>query len=192
MKKIKVSSDFMNDCKLVNLIYEYGAGYTGKEKWAIITDLSKVDLYIRYANEVKPYKPFVVLSIEQGNAIFDFRRNEDKFKKRNMLHGSAYGYDEGITERIEDEISEPDFISKQELQEYEHKRYQIKMQLIDTALSILTEKQHRYLIERFINGKSARTIAKEEGVSHQVVDRHLIAAIKKFEFVFSDFFKDKK
>ena len=30
---------FAKDCKLINLKYEYN-GYTGDEKWAIITELS--------------------------------------------------------------------------------------------------------------------------------------------------------
>ena len=31
---------FANDCKLINLRYEYH-GYTGTEKWAIVTELAE-------------------------------------------------------------------------------------------------------------------------------------------------------
>lgn len=35
---------FVKDCKLINLKYEYN-GYTGDEKWAIITELSVKELW---------------------------------------------------------------------------------------------------------------------------------------------------
>lgn len=34
---------FANDCKLINLRYEYH-GYTGTEKWAIVTELAEEEL----------------------------------------------------------------------------------------------------------------------------------------------------
>lgn len=63
------------------------------------------------------------------------------------------------------------------------------MKLLDKSLSSLTEKQYKYLIARYVANKSAREIAKEEGVAHQVIDRHLNAAVKKIKKVFSDFFR---
>lgn len=127
--------------------------------------------------------------MEQGKAITEFNQNEDKFRKRGKNNGDAYGYDDDMTERFHPEAIEPDFLVKQELDEYEFQHYQKKMELIEKAVSSLTEKQHKYLVARFVDGKSAREIAKEEGVSHQVIDRHLIAAIKKFEKVFEGFFR---
>lgn len=35
---------FAKDCKLINLKYEYN-GYTGDERWAIITELSVKELW---------------------------------------------------------------------------------------------------------------------------------------------------
>ena len=43
MKKLTVKKQvelFAQDCKLINLQYEY-SGFTGTEKWAIITELSE-------------------------------------------------------------------------------------------------------------------------------------------------------
>lgn len=37
---------FAKDCKLINLKYEY-MGYTGQEKWAIVSELSEQELYIK-------------------------------------------------------------------------------------------------------------------------------------------------
>ena len=40
---------FANDCKLINLRYEYH-GYTGTEKWAIVTELAEEELYAENFN----------------------------------------------------------------------------------------------------------------------------------------------
>ena len=72
---------FAKDCKLINLKYEY-TGYTGQEKWAIVSELSEQELFEKYPNEVKKYIPFVLLSVERGKAIQAYNRNEDKYRKR--------------------------------------------------------------------------------------------------------------
>ena len=41
-----LDEQFKCDCKVINLSYEY-PGYTGEEKWAIITDLTEEELITR-------------------------------------------------------------------------------------------------------------------------------------------------
>lgn len=72
---------FVKDCKLINLKYEYN-GYTGAERWAIITELSVKELWEKYPLVIERYSPFVHLSIAQGEVIDDANRNEDKYAKR--------------------------------------------------------------------------------------------------------------
>lgn len=72
---------FAKDCKLINLKYEY-SGYTGDERWAIITELSVKELWGKYPLVIERYSPFVHLSIAQGEVIDDANRNEDKYAKR--------------------------------------------------------------------------------------------------------------
>ena len=67
--------------KLINLKYEYN-GYTGDERWAIITELSVKKLWEKYPLVIERYSPFVHLSIAQGEVIDDTNRNEDKYAKR--------------------------------------------------------------------------------------------------------------
>jgi hypothetical protein len=38
---------FAKDCKLINLRYEY-TNYTGKEKWAVVTELTEKELRKKY------------------------------------------------------------------------------------------------------------------------------------------------
>lgn len=138
---------------------------------------------------MKKYIPFVLLSVEQGKAIQAYNRNEDKYRKRQNNNSDAFGYDDGTTENMHSEVSVPDFIEQQEMYDYYNQRAEEKMRLFVTAMASLTEKQHKYLVMRYVDGISARDIAKAEGVAHQVVDRHILAAKKKAEKIFGDFFR---
>ena len=64
---------FAKDCKLINLKYEYD-GYTGTEKWAIITELTEEELWDKYPDIIGRYIPFVLLSVAQGKVIIDDNR----------------------------------------------------------------------------------------------------------------------
>ena len=59
---------FANDCKLINLRYEYH-GYTGTEKWAIVTELAEEELWVKYPDVIRRYTPFILLSMAQGEVI---------------------------------------------------------------------------------------------------------------------------
>jgi len=180
------NEDFKKECRLINLRHEYGSDYTGAE-WGVVTELSEKEVLEKYHEQIARFTPFILLTIDQGNVFTEYKRNEDKFLKRNKKHDSQ-GFDEELTEKFHPEIVEMSFVEKQELEEYEAERYEKKMELVEKAITSLTEKQRKYLVARFIGGKSARDIAREENVSHQVIDRHLIAGIKKFEKIFKDFF----
>ena len=76
-----LTEDFKAHCKIIKLGYEY-PGYTGIEKYAIVTDLSYAQIMERYAPVAEHYCPFLLLSKAAGEVIADFKRNEDKFSKR--------------------------------------------------------------------------------------------------------------
>ena len=68
MKKLTVNEQeelFAQDCKLINLRYEY-SGFTGTEKWAIITELSEEALWDKYPDVISRYTPFIFLSMAQA------------------------------------------------------------------------------------------------------------------------------
>ena len=74
--------------KVINLKYEY-EGYEGSEKWAIISELSEEELFGLYPDEMRRYSPFVLLSVEQGKVISDFKANEDKHRLKQQLFAQA-------------------------------------------------------------------------------------------------------
>ena len=66
------------------------SGYTGDEKWAIITELSVKELWEKYPLVIERYSPFVHLSIAQGEVIDDANRNEDKYATVSYTHLDVY------------------------------------------------------------------------------------------------------
>lgn len=183
-----LKEEFQSECKVINLKYEY-EGYIGKEQWAIVSELTENELFEKYPEIIKQYMPFVLLSNEQGQAIYEFRRNESKFYKRSKNNEDAFGYDDELIGIFHSEVIVPDFVEQQMTEEYEENRYQLKMKLLDKALTTLTKKQYKYLIARYVANKSTREIAKEEGVSHQAIEKHLNAAVKKVKKIFEGFFR---
>ena len=121
---------FQSECKVINLKYEY-EGYTGEEQWAIITELSEKELFEKYPDIISRYIPFVLLSVEQGKAVYEFRRNESKFYKRSLNNEDAFGYDDELIGIFHSEVVVPSFVEQQITEEYEENRYQLKMKLLD-------------------------------------------------------------
>ena len=97
---------FANDCKLINLRYEYH-GYTGTEKWAIVTELAEEELWVKYPDVIRRYTPFILLSMAQGEVIDESYRNNDKYEKRAKRTIDVYGYEDDISEQFHRELITP-------------------------------------------------------------------------------------
>ena len=182
---------FKTECKVVNLEYEYKScdeehkGCVGDTKWAIITDLSEAELKNKYADIIQSFTPFVLLTLEQGEIIKEFTKNEDKFRKRQLNNEDAFGYDEGMSEIFHNEIAAPDYWQEQEELEARKQREAL-LALLDKALDTLTSTQRKRLYAHLVEGKSSRTIAKEEGVNYSKVDKSITAGIKKITKFFEN------
>ena len=59
---------FAKDCKLINLKYEYN-GYTGDERWAIITELSVKELWEKYPLVIERYSPCAMERCTNGEYL---------------------------------------------------------------------------------------------------------------------------
>lgn len=57
-------------------------GYTGTEKWAIVTELAEEELWEKYPDVIGRYPPFILLSMAQGEVIKESNSNNDKYAKR--------------------------------------------------------------------------------------------------------------
>ena len=172
VKQTEENGRFREECKVIDLKYEY-RGYTGEERYAIVSELSEVELKEKYPDIIREYIPFVLLSVAQGAVIDDFNRNEKKHQMRQTRYGEAFGYEEGSTEAVHSEVFAEDYlevITRRETREEE-------IRLLNRALSTLSIKQRERVV-KFYHNKTTRDIAEEEGVHHSAVDKSIRKAIQ--------------
>lgn len=176
---------FAKDCKLFNLRYEY-TNYTGKEKWAVVTELTEKELRKKYPDIIKRYTPFVLLSMAQGEVINEADRNDDKYEKRAKRTLDVYGYEDDISEQFHRELITPfaDPFEQAEEERLEIEREQLRrMEIakVRKVLAMMKPIQKERLCKVVLLGLSSRKIAQEEGVNYSAVDKSIAAAIKNFK-----------
>lgn len=154
-----LDEQFKYECKVINLSYEY-PGYTGKEKWAIITDLTEKELIEKYDEIISSYKPFILLFSLFGSVRADYIRNEDKFSKRAKRSISIFDF----SEETEEHHTE---IASNELEEEAISNEMAKQ--VQAAIAQLKPIQRERLIKYFFEGKTLLQIAAEEGKSYSTV-----------------------
>ena len=176
---------FTNDCKLINLRYEYH-GYTGTEKWAIVTELAEEELWVKYPDVIRRYTPFILLSMAQGEVIDESYRNNDKYEKRAKRTIDVYGYEDDISEQFHRELITPfvdpfEQAEEKQIEEEKEQLRQLEIAKVRKVLEMLKPVQRERLIKAILLGMSSRKIAKEEGVYYSVVDKSIAAARKNFK-----------
>ena len=169
---------FVNDCKLINLQYEY-SGYTGTEKWAIVTELSENELKTKYPDVIRRYTPFVLLSVAQGKVITEYQNAEAKERMRKLRYGHPFDINDGEFEEHHPELFVEDDTVEQLCLE-EEKQY------IKKAIDKLTDIQKRRIVAYYFEDKSIREIAAAEGVNFSKVDRSINLALKKLKIFLSE------
>ena len=167
-------AEFKKECKVLSLAKEY-PGYVGYEKYMILTDLSKEELVHMYSVLLKNYEPYVLGSMQLYSPIYDYKKNEDKFEKRNTRNTISIEVDSDDEQTFSSLQVEDDLLSSviksdnEELNDHVWK-----------ALRKLPEVQRRRLIKWAIEGKTLLEIAKDEGVSKQMIGKSVQAAKENF------------
>lgn len=169
---------FAKDCKLIDLHYEY-ENYTGKEKWAIVTELSENELKSKYPDVIRRYTPFVLLSVAQGRVITEYQNAEAKERMRKLRFGHPFDINDGEFEEHHPELSTGDDIVEQLCLKEEK-------QCIRRAIDKLTDTQKRRVIAYFFENKSSREIAIEEGVNYSKIEKSINLALKKLKNILSE------
>lgn len=175
------NEQFYIDCEVIETKYEYPQ-YTGVEKWIIITDLTEEELNSKYAEQIKPLRPFIILARSFGEIRDDFRRNEKKHYMRSVRSCSIYDFSEETEEHHPEIVSYS--LEDEILMNEEEQLLSQKMELVQVAISQLKPIQRDRLVKFFFDGKSMREIADEEGVNHSAVSKSINAAIKKVKKFF--------
>ena len=163
------ASAFRTDCRLVNMKQEY-PGYTGKAKWMLVSSLPESEVMERYADELKPYMPFIYVTREVFAPIAESHHNDRKHEIRDAKLRDAFPYEDGMFETFHEELvcdpfSESDW------------------SLLYEANDQLTAVQKERIHKRFFLQLNMVEIAAEEGTTKQAVEKSIklaLAAIKKF------------
>lgn len=166
--------DFEMDCTTLDLSIEYGPNKVGKEKYAIITDLTEKELEEKYSSILDEFRPFVVLTKEMGEVIYDYHRNEEKHRKRMQRSGHIFDANDGLLEILHLEVACIDEPTK----ELERKEL---LACIKEALSTLTEKERRRFINYCLKDIPITKIAEEEQIAEQNVYKSINSAISKVQ-----------
>lgn len=157
---------------IIDLVEEY-RNENAEIKWAVVTDLTELELLHRFGEEIKNYSPYLILSVEQGEAIFSFHKNNEKFKWR-YLHKEICGLsDEVVSIYRKDKYDED--------QTEDMLRCAIRNEVLCRSLNTLTEKQRKRIIHYYYDRMSEREIASYEGVDQKTVHESIIKGIKKLQ-----------
>jgi len=157
---------------------EYGSLYQGEYKYCIYTrEITEDELLEKYGAELEKYRPYIIIAGEDFyEAHADLLRNNENYENWQLKHGDMYGFSEGESEIYHPELVKPDVMNEIIFMEYSNE--------LEVAMEQLTPTQRRRVIAHFYDGKSSRTIAKEEGVNYSKVDKSIKAALEKLRKFF--------
>lgn len=167
-----LKEEFQSECKVINLKYEY-EGYSGKEQWAIVTELTEKEISEKYFEIVRDYVPFIVLSPAFGKIRDEYRKNEKKHHMRLVRSVDAFGYEDERTMQHHPELIADTF-------EDSFFKRETEKALLE-AIGQLNPIQREWLIKYYFQEMNASQIAKYEGVSSQAVDKSPAAAVKNLK-----------
>lgn len=160
---------FRSDCRLVNMKREY-PGYRGGAKWMLVSALSESEVIERYAEELRPYMPFIHVTREVFAPIAKSQNNNRKHELRDAKLRDAFPYEDGLfetfhAELVFDPFSEPDW------------------SLLYEAMGQLTAIQRERIRKRYFLQQKIVEIAAEEGTTIQAVSKSIkcaLAAMKNY------------
>ena len=147
-----------NEYVILNLEKEY-PGYTGTEKWMIITDLTEEEFASRYPEISPKWKQAVIVSEKIGREIVHFQSNERKYLKH----------------AVEDEVSFETLenVAWKDEEEEEKEEEEIKNPLLREALELLSPIQHSRIVMHYLEGYSSKELAETEGVSVHAINKSI-------------------
>ena len=155
--------------KVIDLRREY-PGFTGETSWAVITDLSQEELEQLFGDQLEAYSPYLIMSLEEGEIIADFNRNEDKHAKRQARSGEAFGYEEGTSESVHEEMVSDSLLDDVLME--------LDIQMLRECMDQLPEVQRRRGELYYLQDMTLAEVAAAEGVNVNAVNKSIKAALK--------------
>ena len=149
------------DYVILSIEKEY-PGYTGTEKWMIITDLSEEEFAAIHPDQYSYWNEAVIMSTAMGAEIARYRCNERKHEWRSRMKETPIE-DEALF--IEDKTASDEFSNL----------------WLRSALDILTPQQRARVTEHYVLGFSEKAIARHEGVNQSTVHRSIKKAVRNLQ-----------
>lgn len=166
------------DYSVINLRFEY-PGFVGAEKYAIVSDLGKEELEKRHGEELRQFSPYIMLSKEAADAMYEFGRNEDKYAKRKQRTINPFGYEEGTTEACCDELVTDNL--------FEIVQSRLDKERLQKALSEIPEIQRRRVEMYYFEGLNLEEISAREGINVSAIWRSITAGLNRLKKKMEDF-----
>ena len=159
--------EFKKECLFYRCEEEY-PGWTGKEKYIVFSSLTEEEIALRYPWVAEYIAPYILMGLEEKEAVIAFRNNDKKHAKRATLSETGFGFDNET--------------------EYHHEicNESWEMEFVDgicikDALSCLSHVQRRRVEMYFFMGLSYAEIASHEGIKKAPVVRSIQAALEKIK-----------
>lgn len=178
MNNTRISSlekyeQFKKVCSFFSLNEEY-PGWTGTEKYGIITEVSETALLADYPAIMKALSPYIILNMNYAAVRNESINTERRYERKKDLHESLFSFDEE-TEYYHAELLCPDF--SEDI---------IASDALKYALSKLTEVQRRRVEQYFFRDMSLQAICDSEGGDVRVVSvwQSIQAALKRMKKFF--------
>lgn len=172
MKEKKIKSlegygEFREMCFPFLLEEEY-PGWTGEEKWGIVTDFSEDALLEEYPKIMEALSPYLMLPSGYGEIRREYENNERR-SRRAKESESLFGYDEDT------EVCHPALVSEDFTQELADR------ELLKEAFACITGIQKERVYKHYFLGMSLKEIAESEGegASKNAVWESIRTALKK-------------
>lgn len=149
-------------CYVMDLKKEYGPNKVGKENYALITDMPESELKEVYGDMLKTYEPYVIMTLEMGEIIFESHRNEWKHLKRQSKYGVDYSTtDSDFAEHHPEFTYVPNVIKDMYIEQ--------RKDLLYKAIDELSDVQKNRIFKHFFRNMSILEIAEEENKAKQTV-----------------------
>lgn len=146
-------------------------GWTGTEKFIIVTDIPEEDLLNKYFHVMNALRPYMILDSKYGEVRDKSLKIERSINRFVTVHQTGYDFDED-TEYCNEELIEKTLINNLDLSID-----------LEKALSCLSEREMKRLVDFYFKGFSLMEISDEEDVSISAVYQSIRAAkikIKNF------------
>lgn len=160
--------------KVIDLKKEYAGatGYVGKERFAVVTEMTEEALLNKFGQKLNRFKPFVVISYEMYEAIVETKKNDKREQWRDCMLHDAFTTESLLI--LINAMSDPISICESVL----------NLEYISSRMLELPNHQGSRMYKKYVLGYTEKEIALYEGVSVQTVNNSLRIAKSKIHDVF--------